>query len=114
VVRAPEAWAEESWARIEVQPAAGVGAAAAPLSLTKIKECPRCTVPCRDGLSGGWILPNAKLKLWTALKKVFPAKTADAEWGEWAGVFFGVYFGFGGGKGGALASTCLRASGSPA
>jgi len=89
VVHAEAAWAEESWSQIEV---GGV-------TLRKIKECPRCTVPCRDETTGGFVFPEDKMRLWRLLRKAFPAKNADAEWGSWAGPFFGVYFGHAGQQG---------------
>lgn len=104
VVGGAQPWAEEGWARLEIRPAAGSEhAGGAPLVLNKIKECPRCTVPCRDGATGGFVVPSHKLRLWSSLKKLFPRKHADPEWGEWAGVYFGVYYGHGG-KAGATVS----------
>ena len=64
--------------------------------------CPRCTVPCRDGHSGGFLFPAHKLKLWDVLKRAFPGKFGDPEWGSWAGAFFGVYFGHAGAEGATL------------
>ena len=72
------------------------------LTLHKIKECPRCTVPCRDGHSGGFVFPTEKLMLWKVLKAAFPAKFSDPQWGTWAGAFFGVYFGHAGVVGGTI------------
>ena len=83
---------QESWTRVRLVAAGGDSS----LALRKIKECPRCTVPCRDGMSGGWVFPEQKLRLWSVLKKAFPLKAIDPEWGTWAGPFFGVYFGHGG------------------
>lgn len=99
VVRTASAWEEETWARATVR---SPGDGALKLSLDKIKECPRCTVPCRDGFTGGWIFPEDKLKLWKVLKKVFPGKFGDKQWGTWSGAFFGVYFGHHGVEGAVL------------
>ena len=33
------------------------------------------------------------LKLWKVLKKAFPDKHDDPEWGSWSGAFMGVYYG---------------------
>lgn len=89
------AWAEESWARIEVLAPAGEPGQQPreAVALRKIKECPRCTVPCRDQLTGGWLFPADSLRLWRVLRRAFPRKNRDPEWGTWAGPFFGVYFG---------------------
>jgi uncharacterized protein YcbX len=99
VVRASTPWAEETWARVTIRSSAD---GTPLLSLRKIKECPRCTVPCRDGRSGAWLYTEEKLKLWKVLKKAFPAKFSDPQWGTWAGAFFGVYFGHGGALGATL------------
>jgi hypothetical protein len=37
--------------------------------------------------------------LWKVLKRVFPSKFSDPEWGSWAGVFMGVYIGHNGMEG---------------
>lgn len=79
------AWDEENWWRIRV----------GGFELWKIKECPRCTVPCRDQESGEFLFKGKDmLKLWKVLKEAFPRKYADPEWGHWAGAFFGVYYGY--------------------
>eukprot|EP00912_Choanoflagellata_sp_UC4_P001639 UC4_evm5s1044 len=89
IVDAPVAWAEESWGEIKITSPSSSGRC---ISMKKIKECPRCTIPCRDPDTGSFLY-DEKLKLWNILKRVFPDKNSDPEWGSWAGVFFGVYFG---------------------
>ncbi|KAL1529920.1 hypothetical protein AB1Y20_000848 [Prymnesium parvum] len=89
VVRTDAPWVEETWGQIEI---AGV-------TFTKIKECPRCTVPCRDERTGKFLFPQDKMLLWRVLKQAFPRKFSDPEWGGWAGAFFGVYFGHAGQQG---------------
>ena len=83
IVDVAPAWTEEAWAEIAV---GGV-------ALRKIKECPRCTVPCRDEATGRYLFEGDALRLWKVLKAAFPRKYADPEWGSWAGAYFGVYFG---------------------
>ena len=103
VVRSAKPWAEETWRRITVRRGASTDSVGTPvLTLHKIKECPRCTVPCRDGHSGGFVFPTEKLMLWKVLKAAFPAKFSDPQWGTWAGAFFGVYFGHAGVVGGTI------------
>lgn len=90
IVDGVEPWAEESWSQLEVGPASG--GSDGPIVMRKIKECPRCTVPCRNPDTGDFLF-SEKLKLWNVLKAIYPRKNSDPEWGSWAGVFFGVYFG---------------------
>jgi hypothetical protein len=87
---ADNAWAEETWLSFE---AAGV-------EFRRLKECPRCTVPCRDQKTGGFVvskyplLPTAVLtKAWPVKRKAFP------EWGSWQGPIFGTYYSHGGAAG---------------
>jgi len=101
VVRSDGAWEEEAWAVVDVCSPTSARATPA-LTLRKIKECPRCNVPCRDELTGKFLFPDDSLKLWKVLKHVFPLKAGDPEWGNWAGVFFGVYFGHAGRAGGTV------------
>ena len=89
IVDVAPAWAEEAWAEVSV---GGV-------ALRKIKECPRCTVPCRDEATGRYLFEGDALRLWKVLKAAFPRKYADPEWGSWAGAYFGVYFGNAGAEG---------------
>jgi uncharacterized protein YcbX len=85
-------WAEESWAELEISSANDKDKT--PLVLHTIKACPRCTVPCRDQAgTGGWLFPTQPLTLWNVLKKLYPRKFSDPEWGSWAGAFMGVYMG---------------------
>lgn len=92
-----DAWAEESWLRVGV----GIGGGGEELELVKIKECPRCTVPTRDQDTGEYVFKTKEfegvkgglLHATATLKKTFPHKAADDEWGTWKGAFFGVYFG---------------------
>lgn len=90
VVDGCEAWAEECWKQIVIRSSGSDGDT---VPLMKIKECPRCTSPCRDQTTGDWVFPGDMLKLWRVLGKAFPRKKADPEWGSWAGPFCGVYFG---------------------
>lgn len=104
VVGGPVApWVEETWGQIRIVPLQAGGASTASaangLALRKIKECPRCTIPCRDPLTGDWLHPTDYLRLWKVLRKLFPRKDKDPEWGTWGGPFFGVYFGNGGQEG---------------
>jgi hypothetical protein len=89
------AWAEEGWSEIEIRGDAGGAPGRAPrkLRLRKIKECPRCTVPCRDETTGRFLFPGRSTLLWKVLGRAFPRKRHDPEWGLWEGVFFGVYMG---------------------
>jgi hypothetical protein len=83
-----EPWAEETWAKIEIS-----SEKHDTLVLHTIKQCPRCTVPCRDQTTGKFLFQADPLKLWKVLKAIFPRKFHDPEWGSWAGVFMGVYMG---------------------
>uniref|UniRef100_A0A7S3PKK9 MOSC domain-containing protein n=2 Tax=Aplanochytrium stocchinoi TaxID=215587 RepID=A0A7S3PKK9_9STRA len=87
IVDSKEAWEEETWSEILIKSPNNTM-----VTMKKIKECPRCTVPCRNPTSGEFLFKE-KLLLWKLLKKAFPTKANDPEWGTWAGVFFGVYFG---------------------
>eukprot|EP00911_Craspedida_sp_UC1_P000632 UC1_evm1s486 len=107
-------WEEEHWGRLEIRPAAsgavGVGNRPEGLMLRKIKECPRCTIPCRSEKTGEFLFPGHSLKLWDTLKAVFPKKASDPQWGSWAGVYFGVYFGHAGASGARIrVGDCLYA-----
>ena len=81
------AWDEENWKVLRLERAGHA------VTLRKIKECPRCTVPCRDADTGKPIFEGDLLKLWKVLKKAFPEKYDDPEWGSWSGAFMGVYYG---------------------
>lgn len=89
VVEGTKPWDEETWKRIEICSSSGEHV----VNLRKIKECPRCTSPCRDQLTGDWVFPSVPLTLWNVLGEAFPAKRKDEEWATWAGPFMGVYFG---------------------
>lgn len=92
-----EPWAEETWATLEISSTTG---AHEPLVVHTIKQCPRCTVPCRDQTTTGqFLFKDNKFMLWKVLKRVFPRKFSDPEWGSWAGVFMGVYIGHNGMEG---------------
>jgi hypothetical protein len=85
-------WEEESWAQLEI-----VSDNDTTLVLHTIKQCPRCTVPCRDqARTGAWLFKNEQLKLWKVLKALYPRKFSDPEWGSWAGAFMGTYLGHNG------------------
>ena len=95
-----KAYAEETWGEFRLSNG---------LRMIKIKECPRCHVPCIDQKTGGWQLKKRPFLFTKALKAAFPDKAMDPEWenteliadkGSWANaVAFGVYFGHGGAKG---------------
>jgi len=93
-----EPWAEETWRMIQVVHKNGSGIDST-ITLNKIKEVPRCTVPCRDQDTGEFLFPQETLRLWKVLRKAFPAKDKDPEWGTWVGPYFGVYFGHRGQEG---------------
>jgi MOSC domain len=102
VVDGAPPWAEETWAELDVVASSSStdqNGAAPPLRLHTIKQCPRCTVPCRDQTTGEFLFPNEKFKLWNVLKKAFPRKSTDPEWGSWAGAYMGVYMGSNGVEG---------------
>lgn len=66
----------------------------------QLKLCPRCTVPTRDPTSGEFLLKDNKLLFMKTLRKMFPKKTKDSEWGEeWEGATFGVLSAHNGSKG---------------
>jgi len=83
------AWDEENWKEFTI----------GNVRFRKIKECPRCTVPCKQQVgakAGDFIFEDSKLKPTKTLKTHFPEKDGDEEWGSWRGPFFGVYVGHGG------------------
>ena len=78
-------WEEDTWKSLNIGEEA---------SFRVLKSCPRCTVPARNQKSGDWQYPTKgeKLKVQKALRKMFPEKTVDDEWGaEWQGPMFGVH-----------------------
>ncbi|KAJ9457406.1 Molybdenum cofactor sulfurase [Diplonema papillatum] len=87
------AWEEEEWLSFDV----------GGCRFRKIKECPRCSVPCRNQATGDYVfagsppkrdgVAGSKLQLQVTLGKVFPKKAKDPEWGSWAGPVMGVYVG---------------------
>ena len=89
VVSGAGPWAEELWGKVRITNAKNPSSPV--VILNKIKECPRCTIPCRDQSTGKYLFPPKPLTLWDVLKSVFPSKATDPDWGIWAGVFFGVY-----------------------
>jgi len=78
------AWSEESWQELITGDRS--------ILLRRLKECPRCTVPCRDQDSGQFYFKDDALKATKALRKLRPQKADDPEWKSWTGPFFGVYF----------------------
>jgi hypothetical protein len=89
-----EPWAEESWAELEILSSSKAGDQNEPgMLLHTIKACPRCTVPCRNQITGKYLFKDEKLKLWKVLKALYPGKFNDPEWGSWAGAYMGVYMG---------------------
>jgi len=93
-----EPWVEETWRTIQVVHTSKSGRNTV-VTFSKIKDTPRCTVPCRDQQTGNFLFPKDSVLLWKVLRKAFPAKAKDPEWGAWRGPFFGVYFGHGGQEG---------------
>jgi uncharacterized protein YcbX len=89
-----EPWAEETWAKLEIS-----SEKHDTLVLHTIKQCPRCTVPCRDQTTGKFLFQADPLKLWKVLKAIYPRKFHDPEWGSWAGAIMGVYMGHNGKEG---------------
>ena len=88
---AGDAWAEETW--LEFASADGV-------AFRRLKVCPRCTVPCRDQETGGFVVGKYPLLPTTVLTKAYPEKRkAFPEWGSWQGPIFGTYYSHGGAKG---------------
>eukprot|EP01060_Flectonema_neradi_P037720 TRINITY_DN7676_c0_g1_i1.p1 TRINITY_DN7676_c0_g1~~TRINITY_DN7676_c0_g1_i1.p1 ORF type:complete len:375 (+),score=61.32 TRINITY_DN7676_c0_g1_i1:45-1169(+) len=91
VVDGCDPWEEETWTEFKV----------GPYLFRKIKECPRCSIPCRDQTTGEFVFSKSgfdgvrasSLFPTMTLRKMFPAKAADAEWGIWKGPFMGVYVG---------------------
>eukprot|EP01065_Artemidia_motanka_P012077 TRINITY_DN16590_c0_g1_i1.p1 TRINITY_DN16590_c0_g1~~TRINITY_DN16590_c0_g1_i1.p1 ORF type:complete len:425 (+),score=44.78 TRINITY_DN16590_c0_g1_i1:66-1277(+) len=91
VVEGAPAWDEEEWLEFTV---GGV-------PFRKLKECPRCNVPNRDQTTGEFLFESGKflgaqggrMKPMGTLRRMFPQKAVDAEWGIWMGPFFGVYVG---------------------
>jgi uncharacterized protein YcbX len=77
-------WAEEDWRTFSISGT----------KFRKLKNCPRCTVPARDQKTGGWANEDDKLLVQKTLRKMFPEKCIDAEWGqEWEGPMFGIHVG---------------------
>jgi len=83
-----QAWAEETWREIAFFRSSGEPTG---LTMKKIKESARCTVPCRDQTTGGFIFPKQSIQLWKVYGKAFPKKAGDPDWGSWAGPLFGIY-----------------------
>merc|ERR1712062_746959 len=70
-------WEEETWREISVTGLDG------DVRLKKIKECVRCMVPCRDSQTGKVLFKDDPTLMWKVLKKTFPRKYDDPEWGSW-------------------------------
>jgi uncharacterized protein YcbX len=93
-----EAFAEETWGEFIVKETG--------MRFIKIKECPRCHVPCVNQQTGEWELKKRPFLFTKSLKNKYPDKVMDPEWvntplipdnGSWSNaVAFGVYFGHGG------------------
>ena len=91
VVDGCDPWEEETWLEFKV----------GPYLFRKIKECPRCSIPCRDQQTGEFVFSKkgfsgkkaSSLFPTLTLRKMFPAKAADEKWGIWKGPFMGVYVG---------------------
>lgn len=97
VVDGAPAWAEEDWLAFTIGGTA----------FRKLKECPRCVTPNRDQTTGEFLFEKGnyrgasggRMKPMGTLRRAFPQKAGDAEWGIWAGPFFGVYVGHAGARG---------------
>ena len=85
IVQSQNPWDEENWLELHVHTASGEVVA-----LHNIKPIVRCIVPCKSQKTWFFYFPNDKVRLWKVLKKLYPRKEADPEWGNWQGVFFGV------------------------
>eukprot|EP00756_Hemistasia_phaeocysticola_P007690 Hpha_TRINITY_DN14371_c0_g1::TRINITY_DN14371_c0_g1_i1::g.87178::m.87178 len=91
VVDGAPAWDEEEWLDFSI----------GPIAFRKLKECPRCSVPNRDQTTGSFLLEagsylgavGTKYLPMATLRRAFPQKADDDEWGIWKGPFFGVYVG---------------------
>jgi uncharacterized protein YcbX len=96
-----KAFAEETWGEFKVKETG--------MSFIKIKECPRCHVPCVNQETGEWEVKKRPFLFTKSLKQKYPDKVADPEWGNTAlipdngswsnAVAFGVYFGHSGAAG---------------
>ena len=94
VDRTRRAWEEEEWQDFDVGRTA----------FRRLKVCARCTVPARDQQTGEFINQGNKLLVQKTLRKMFPDKCEDEEWGvDWQGPTFGIHVGHGGIAGGRLA-----------
>eukprot|EP01063_Lacrimia_lanifica_P032787 TRINITY_DN5663_c0_g2_i1.p1 TRINITY_DN5663_c0_g2~~TRINITY_DN5663_c0_g2_i1.p1 ORF type:complete len:411 (+),score=161.14 TRINITY_DN5663_c0_g2_i1:104-1234(+) len=90
-------WEEEDWAEFAI----------GPIRFHKIKECPRCSIPCRNQETGGFVFQKGQfngvkgtsLEFTKVLDKMFPWKKNDEEWGKWKAPVFGVYVGHDGASG---------------
>ena len=86
IVQSQKPWDEENWLELHVHTTSGKI-----VQLHNIKPAPRCVVPCRTPeKTCEYFFPNDKLRLLKFLKKLFPRKSSDPEWGHWNSVFFGV------------------------
>lgn len=84
VISGSPAWQEESWDRFSI---GSVG-------FRGWKPTPRCTVPTRNPFTGDFQLPESKMLVTTTLRRHWPEKCIDEEWGEeWQGPSFGVSVG---------------------
>ena len=86
-------WAEETWRNFTI------GGEGGGTRFRYLKRAPRCTVPSRDQKTGGFnkeIMAKKTLPQVT-LRKMFPAKCTDDEWGsEWEGPMYGIHVAHGG------------------
>jgi len=81
VVAGGFAWHEELWDRFSI----------GSVSFRGWKPTPRCTVPTRNPVTGDFQLPKSKMLVTLTLRKCWPEKCVDEEWGkEWQGPSFGV------------------------
>jgi len=84
VVTGAHAWQEELWDRFCI----------GSISFRGWKPTPRCTVPTRNQSTGDFQIPKNKALVTVTLRKHWPKKCVDEEWGqEWQGPSFGVSVG---------------------
>jgi len=87
------AWSEETWCEFGVGTTEEQGS----IPFRKLKNTPRCIVPARDQQTGGWAHTANKALVQKTIRKMFPTKCKDSEWGtEWEGPMFGIHVAYGG------------------
>jgi len=95
-------WSEEKWTRFLVRSVNSDRSVSyssrsvnSSTAMRLLKGCPRCSVPARSWSSGAFQFgPPRRLRFQDALRKAFPEKLVDDEWGvEWQGTMFGIHVG---------------------